>query len=187
MIGLRVLLGPDQPQNVPSRKRRSPSYYRRQERRKAARAAEQPVLIGGDSAEEASNTNDATATEEVKDKSSTDVLQIVNSEEESTLCEICDFKSVSKKGLDVHMRRKHGNIEQLDRNIEDKNSTTCELCDTKYCSEGGLENHIRRVHEEEDWKHAKRLRNPNWCSICDLSLTDIEAYERHMSYKHSKT
>ena len=81
------------------------------------------------------------------------------------------------------MRRKHGNIEQLDRNIEDKNSTTCELCDTKYCSEGGLENHIRRVNEKEDWKHA----NLNWCSICDLSLTNKEAYERHMSYRHSKT
>ena len=56
-IGLRVILGSDQNQNVhvPKVKRRSPSYFRRQERRKAARAADGPILAGDDNAEEATN------------------------------------------------------------------------------------------------------------------------------------
>ena len=52
-VGLTVILGSDQNQNVPKVKRRSPSYFRRQERRKAARATDDPDLVGGDTAEEA--------------------------------------------------------------------------------------------------------------------------------------
>ena len=87
-------------------------------------------------------------------------------------------------GLAVHVRRKHGNIEQLDGNMEE-DSRTCEFCDITFNSEKFTEFHIRREHELEDWKYAKRLKEPTWCSICDFKVTDIEAYDRHMSYKHS--
>ena len=34
-------------------------------------------------------------------------------------CQICDFSSTWKNGLDIHMGRKHGNIEQLDGNDDE--------------------------------------------------------------------
>ena len=43
---------------------------------------------------------------------------MVSSEDKTTFCEICDFKSVSKKVLDVHIKRKHGNIRELDGNMK---------------------------------------------------------------------
>ena len=98
-------------------KRRSPSYWRRQERRKAARAAEQPILGSGVTADEASDESnlneDNSTTEEVAEP------DIVTSSEmqDPTLCQICEFKSKSEKGLKIHMMRKHANIEQLDGNV----------------------------------------------------------------------
>ena len=53
--------------------------------------------------------NDASATIEVTEKS-LEILLMVSSEDKTTFCEICEFKSVSKKVLDVHIKRKHGNI-----------------------------------------------------------------------------
>ena len=53
--------------------------------------------------------NDASATIEVTEKS-LEILLMVSSEDKTTFCEICDLKSVSKKLLDVHIKRKHGNI-----------------------------------------------------------------------------
>ena len=41
---------------------------------------------------------------------------MVSSEDKTTFCEICDFKSFSKKVLDVHIKRKHGHIRELDGN-----------------------------------------------------------------------
>ena len=43
---------------------------------------------------------------------------MVSSEDKTTFCEICDFKSVSKKVLDVHIKRKHDNIKELDGNMK---------------------------------------------------------------------
>ena len=61
---------------------------------------------------------------------------MVSSEDKITFCEICDFKSVSKKVLDVHIKRKHGNIRELDGNMKQKNTSNCKFCDKKICSEG---------------------------------------------------
>ena len=59
--------------------------------------------------------NDASATIEVTEKS-LEILLMASSEDKITFCEICDFKGVSKKVLDVHKKRKHGNIRELDEN-----------------------------------------------------------------------
>ena len=61
--------------------------------------------------------NDASATIEVTEKS-LEIVLMVSSEDKTTFCEICDFKSVSKKVLDVHIKRKHGNIRELDENMK---------------------------------------------------------------------
>ena len=111
-VGLRVMLGPvQQHQDDFKVKRRSPSYCRRQERREAARAAQQPILVSGVTAREATDSShrndDDSTTEEVAED------EIVASSEikDSTLCQICDFKSKGEKELTIHMRRKHANIE----------------------------------------------------------------------------
>ena len=61
--------------------------------------------------------NDASATIEVTEKS-LEILLMVSSEDKTTFCEICEFKSVSKKVLDVHIKRKHDNIKELDGNMK---------------------------------------------------------------------
>ena len=35
---------------------------------------------------------------------------------------MCDFRNIFKKGLNVHIRRKHGNIEPIDGNMKEKDS-----------------------------------------------------------------
>ena len=65
-----------------------------------------------------------------------EIVLIISSEDKITFCEICDFKSVSKKVLDVHIKRKHCNIRELDGNMKLKNTSNCEFCDTKFCREG---------------------------------------------------
>ena len=67
-VGLRVMLSDDVPvHHQQNTRRRSPSYYRRQERRKAARteAAAESVQT---------NSDDVTATEEVTETSTVEVV-----------------------------------------------------------------------------------------------------------------
>ena len=117
-VGLRVMLGPVQhphhhPQNVQNVKRRSPSYYRRQERRKAARAAEVPSSVVVD-AEQAKETVEVpeNKVQESDDKKAGKASDLDYD------CELCDFSSNRKAGLNVHMARKHALFEQLDGNVE---------------------------------------------------------------------
>ena len=60
---------------------------------------------------------------------------------DTKFCTICDFKSLSMKGLGVHMWRKHGTIEQLD---------VCDMCDFKGLHDDVTKRHIRKYHELED-------------------------------------
>ena len=86
------------------------------------------------------------------------IVQNVPFEEQSTFCDICDFKNISKKGLAVHMKRKHGNIKQLDGNRQ-VDSKTWEFCDLHSYIEKFTEFHIRRELELEDCKYAKQLKD----------------------------
>ena len=113
-VGLRVMLGPIQHQPSSSQRHRSPSYFRRQERRRAARkSSEESDKVGAakvatDSTEE--NAVKATTTE----KNAAEAPKVDNGD---FSCEICDFQSNRRTGLQVHMSRKHATIEQLDGNI----------------------------------------------------------------------
>ena len=123
-VGLRVMLGPIQHQPSSSQRQRSPSYFRRQERRRAAK--------------QSSEESDKIVTEEVAEKEKeTEAVEAVTKENAAEAtnakvdydfeCELCDFKSTRRTGVQVHMSRKHAQIEQLDGNttlpenvIEDK-------------------------------------------------------------------
>ena len=102
-VGLRVMLSDDVPvYHQQNTRRRSPSYYRRQERRKAART---------EAAVDPAQSNSDATTEEVEVTSPVEVA-----EPKIDNCELCDFKTDRKNGLEIHMRKKHAVLEQLDGN-----------------------------------------------------------------------
>ena len=47
-----------------------------------------------------------------------------------------DFNNNNTKILDIHIKRKHSNIKEVDGNMKKKNTSNCEFCDTTFCSEG---------------------------------------------------
>ena len=62
---------------------------------------EQPISVGGENAEETTPNKDGdidAATAEKVTNNSSEFVQSVTSEEESTFCKICDIKSFSAKG-----------------------------------------------------------------------------------------
>ena len=109
--------GHDHGQHLPSI-HRGPAYARRQEKRRAA--AKQPAeaekaLDSSSGSEHVANDEDSEITEEVI---GTEDVETANKEAEQAdanfECIICDFKSKWQNGLNVHMSRKHGNVEQID-------------------------------------------------------------------------
>ena len=105
-------------QHLPSR-HRGPAYTRRQEKRRVA--AKQ--LVEADKALNESSESEHVAngvyneiTEEVI--IGTEIMENTNKDadqaDENFECIICDFKSTWQNGLNVHMSRKHGNLEQID-------------------------------------------------------------------------
>ena len=110
-VGLRVMLGPIQHQQSSSQRHRSPSYFRRQERRRAARQSseESDKVVAGDAA---TKVNEEIRTSTIE-KNAEEASKVDN----DFSCEICDFHSNRRTGLQVHMSRKHATIEQLDGNM----------------------------------------------------------------------
>ena len=100
-------------------RRRSPSCYRRQERRKGAQTK---------AAEESGQTNSDVVAAAAEEVTETSAVEVVESKIDN--CELCDFKTDRKNGLEIHMRKKHAVLEQLDGNnssesdddIEDNNN-----------------------------------------------------------------
>ena len=119
---------------------RGPSYRRRQERRQAAReVAEQipsPAVEVSDEASADQAGNKSIAEQAVtRDTSVKDTIDnLAEQAEKDFPCPICDFTSNWENGLQIHMTRKHLNIEQIDGNDtfvsedleeDDKYSGTC--------------------------------------------------------------
>ena len=126
-VGLRVMLGPIQ--HPPAPKHRSPSYFRRQEKRKAAAAAARESNEVNDEVvaeAAATETEEENAVKAATSQGNTAAEAATSSEivAKEFNCEICDFSSNRRTGLQVHMGRKHARIEQLDGNstipIEDQ-------------------------------------------------------------------
>ena len=136
-VTLRAGLGSIPPPFYPSRHPRQtpqayrgPAYQRRQERRKAARTAAENV------AKHAEDANDVPPNDAATDHVAEEVVEaqkvaeeateihiieknIVREDSEFYECQLCDFKSNWDNGLNIHMTRKHGEIEQLDGNTDD--------------------------------------------------------------------
>ena len=109
--------GHDHDQRLPSR-HRGPAYTRRQERRRAATKLQveaDKALNESSESEHVANGEYNEITEEVI---GTEIMENTNKDadqaDENFECIICDFKSKWQNGLNVHMSRKHGNLEQID-------------------------------------------------------------------------
>ena len=155
-VGLRVMLGPDQPQNVPNVKSKSPSYFTRQERRKAARTAEQPIL-SGDVAEKASSTNDVPAAEVGNTKVQRKNVSVNQNNAEKAIiefnCELCEFTSTRESGVSIHMSGKHTTIEQLDGQ-SDRNEAEDDEYESQFKDEEeDMEHYLRTgvINDESDF------------------------------------
>ena len=120
------------------RQYRGPSYQRRQEKRQAARSAaavitsleadqELPVQQVPDSKD---SEKDDLAAEKAPEALAESIKNLVEAEKvsESYECQLCDFKSNWQTGLNIHITKKHGIIEQLDGNAVEID----ELCVEKY-------------------------------------------------------
>ena len=182
-VGLRVQLGqvPAGPVHQPFHRhphqQRGPAYQRRQERRKAARASSTAELRSSDSdtmpTEKASD-----ASEQVNDvaEEATDILPSEKENEavqvsEFYECSLCDFKSNWDNGLNIHMARKHAEIEQLDGNSENDETTDEKYAGSRhYWAEGRLSTVYQTFldaneiidkseldEEEKEKEHAKLL------------------------------
>ena len=121
--------------------------------------------------------------------------------EENLQCPDCDFKSNSKQGLKVHMKRKHTSY------TEENQPSKCEICDEEFSWNGKpLSNEEIVKHmishsykcssklkykcdECEFWgpttltmevhvkkKHSEKIT----CGLCDYEVNDIETLETHL-------
>jgi hypothetical protein len=126
-------LHPHGPHGQPFRHHRGPAYQRRQERRKAAgKAAGQlssPSVHVQDviAAAQANDTSENVAETAQSSDISEDKTKTAEQAQDNFPCPICDFVSSWANGLQIHMAKKHANLEQVDGN-----DTVLEDEDDKY-------------------------------------------------------
>ena len=170
-VGLRVMLGPIQHQSV--QRHRSPSYFRRQERRRAARQSseESDKVVAEEVATGSTKENAA-----VKATEATSNKKVAKDYE----CEICDFKSNRRTGLQVHMSRKHANIEQLDGN------TSLPNCGYGYSDEvdDEIEHFLEKGYVRDPSVTAPPYGRQLWiCIKNEIRKTGLSLEEREAEFK----
>ena len=84
-------------------------------------------------------------------------------------CETCNYKTESERGLKVHIKRKH-------ENLQDKFPQSCDFCEYKAHSKSSLEDHLK----EHTYKELKFK-----CEDCDFLVNDILSLDIHVGRKHS--
>ena len=94
-------------------KKKSPSQLCRQERRRQESISKKTTL-NSDSTEKVPSSMTEKSNETNYEKQTE--KQSAENESSSLSCDICDFSANSKIGLNLHMKKKHVNIDQLDGN-----------------------------------------------------------------------
>ena len=129
--GLGNIPPPYQFPSYPPRPPRGPAYERRQEKRKAARQAPAAVReslpeASGPQSENIKSTVEADGASKISDNTTADQAArstaVMNENDavkadDNFYCQLCDFKSKWENGLNIHMKRKHSIIEQIDGNV----------------------------------------------------------------------
>ena len=132
-VGLRVQLShvPGPAQHSSHHQRRGPAYQRRQLRRQAAQAdqaSESSHAAETAQTAETSSSSDALPTAQASEASNvTENVDMTKESEEKEVsklaeeasfqCDMCDFESNWANGLNIHMARKHADMEQLDGSV----------------------------------------------------------------------
>ena len=92
--------------------------------------------------------------------------------DEKYKCDKCDFDTTSKKGLNIHKKRKHTNfrIEEFPK--------SCEICEKSIKSVIEMQKHIRTHSFTGEYSH---YRDANYkCEDCDFTSKTIETMEVHV-------
>ena len=154
---------------------RGPAYERRQEKRKAARQAPAAVReslpeASGPQSENIKSTVEADGASKISDNTTADQAArstaVMNENDavkadDNFYCQLCDFKSKWENGLNIHMKRKHSIIEQIDGNVsvsedatnhDDKYSNTIEVDATEIVAEFGDTEILAQVDVTENVK-----------------------------------
>ena len=162
---------------------RGPAYERRQEKRKAARQAPAAVReslpeVNGPASENIKSTVEADGASKISDNTTADQAArstaVMNENDavkadDNFYCQLCDFKSKWENGLNIHMKRKHSIIEQIDGNVSvsedatnngDKYSNTIEVDAQVDVTENVKENddnteHVDKITENSEFKEAE--------------------------------
>ncbi|OWR48987.1 zinc finger protein 420, partial [Danaus plexippus plexippus] len=120
------------------------------------------------------------------------------------VCELCGYTFVSKKGVDVHKKKKH---RVVDKNVE-LTGPFCEVCDVRFLSEEAHSRHLKLSSKHSSDNDPNRIRNdsqsmsserglarrrdvretgdasPVTCEQCGLQLRDLRLYAQHFRRSH---
>ncbi|CAG9577621.1 unnamed protein product [Danaus chrysippus] len=120
------------------------------------------------------------------------------------VCELCGYTFVSKKGVDVHKKKKH---RVVDKNME-LSGPFCEVCDVRFLSEEAHSRHLKLSSKHSSDNDPNRIRNdsqsmsterglarrrdvretgdasPVTCEQCGLQLRDLRLYAQHFRRSH---
>ena len=134
-----------------------------------------------------------------KDRKIKDLENIIKSKNEKVMkenfkCEYCDFQTPSERGLNVHIKRKHTNL-----NAE-KYPVECDFCDFSAKSESEMRFHLKNVHTATDSNvkcldcdfcayneisiqvHRGRQHEDGFeCGLCDFRADSLETLNVHLT------
>ena len=105
-------------------------------------------------------------------------------EKESFVCELCDFSSVDRGSLNIHIQEQHIEI-----------SYPCDECDYSADSQDKLVSHVVSIHENvgEELKDSTQVNikkrkkfKTKYCAICEKDFSTREKFREHYNRVHLK-
>ena len=105
----------------------------------------------------------------IKCKSSNDKSTAQN--KEIFKCRDCDFETISKRGLNVHIKRKHTNL------MDESYPKECDFCDAKLKTAKEMKMHLKIAHTNKEAKFK--------CEDCDFYGGNELSVEVHHGKCHS--
>ena len=128
----------------------------------------------------------------IKNKSVDDKTR--KTKKESLKCQLCDFETTSQRGLNVHKKRKHTNLQ------EDKYPAECDFCELQLNSESEMKMHLKITHTFGETKfkcedcdycgenelsvevHQGKCHTEDFeCGLCEYKAGTIENLDTHLS------
>ena len=134
-----------------------------------------------------------------KDKKVKDIEKLLRnnttkSYKDNFKCEHCDYETSSERGLNIHIKRKHTNLDTNNYPVE------CDFCDFKLNSESEMKFHLKNEHTSTDTSfkcldcdfcadneisiqvHQGRCHGGGFeCGICDFGADSLENLNIHLN------